>query len=67
MENYSAELDTLMNKAQDSFMQLKLWNSSFLFALCSERDAERMFIFIIVENLCSIKRNSLMFVAINIV
>lgn len=67
MENYSAELNSLMNRAPHGFMQLKLWDLFFPFylLLCFERDGKMIFLFIILVSICRIKRNPLVFVAFN--
>lgn len=65
MENYSAELNCRMKRDLDSFMQLKLRDSFFYLLLGTERDGEMIFLFIIVENVCRIKRDPLNFGAIN--
>lgn len=67
MENYSAELNSLMNRAPHGFMQLKLWDLFFPFylLLCFERGGKMIFLFIILVSICRIKRDPLVFVAFN--
>ena len=62
MENYSAELNSLMSSGR--LYAVKIMGFFPFLLLCFERDGT-IFSFITVENVCSTKRDPLMFVAIN--